>query len=272
MATAMQAPPLSRDEYRRLVGRVQELVEEAVPAGAIVAVVSRGDADLVELNGREGWHVPQTESGQYAGHHPADSADAMAHVEAVRAKGAGFLLVPSTSFWWFEHYRDFKRHLDRRYRLLAYDAETCAVYSLGDRPSDDHDASEIGTLRRQELTRQIQDVVAATLPEDATVLVWGHAQPKLLELDGRQTEPFDAPAEDAMIEHVRAKRGAGAQFLLVSATAFSSLDQYPGFKRHLREEHRLVVEQRHLCRIYELHDDVQPSARAPSNRGWLRRA
>lgn len=284
MATAIQERPLSRVEYAQLVDRIRELVDEMVPAGAIVAVISRGDADLVELNEREGWHVPQTDNGQYAGHHPADSADAMAHVEAARANGAGFLLVPSTAFWWFQHYRDFKRHLDRRYQLLAYETESCALYSLTDRPSDEADPTGLGPLRRQELTRQIQDVVAATLPVDANVLVWAYAQPRLLELDGRDAEPFSQsaegspgsglPDEDELIAQLDAKRSDGAQFLLVSATTFSWLDQRPGLKQHLEQQHRLAVEQRHLCRIYELNEHA-PASEAPRRRpsilGRLRR-
>ncbi len=164
----------------------------------------------------------------------------------------------------------------------AYDPDICAVYSLSDQPSDDGDASDLGPLRRQELTRQIRDVVTATLPGDATVLVWAHAQHSLLELAGRRTEPFTQPAEGSpaipdedVIEELVARRRAGAEFLLVSATAFSWLDQRPRLKRHLEQDHRLAVEQRHLCRIYELVDNVQASeaaGRTASILGWLRSA
>ena len=37
-----------------------------------------------------------------------------------------FLLFPSTAFWWFEHYREFKRHLDANYLEVFRVAGTTA--------------------------------------------------------------------------------------------------------------------------------------------------
>lgn len=50
-------------------------------------VVSRGDSDLLNLGGRQAWHFPQTEDGVYAGYYPADSTEAITHLEVLRAKG-----------------------------------------------------------------------------------------------------------------------------------------------------------------------------------------
>ena len=55
------------DEYRALVRRFAELVRSAVPADATVAVVSKGDAELLEIDGRAAWHFPQRTDGTYAG-------------------------------------------------------------------------------------------------------------------------------------------------------------------------------------------------------------
>jgi hypothetical protein len=261
VTAVVPAAPMSEAEYRSLVERARELAEKVVPPGATVAVISRGDPALVEVDGRQGWHFPQAESGVYAGHYPSDSADAIRQLEALRSKGAGFLLVPSTAFWWFRHYRDFKRHLDRRYALVTHDADAC-LYALDARAAEGFDAADLSPLRQKSLVDQIQDVVASTLPETDHLLVWMDAPTAFLPLEGRRVEPFPrsrggepffgAPDSKQAILQLESLRSAGARYLVVSATAFSSLDQCPELKRHLEQRHTLAVNQGHLCRIYEL--------------------
>jgi hypothetical protein len=105
------------------------IVQRTVPSGATVLIVSKGDDDLLRLDGRRGWHFPQTEDGTYAGHHPADGGAAIEHLEALRAKGAAFLVFPSPSLWWLDYYQAFCRHLDGRYRRVWQDG-TCVIYHL----------------------------------------------------------------------------------------------------------------------------------------------
>ena len=80
-----------------------------------MAVISKGDAGLLEFEGRAGWHFPQTPSGAYAGHHPADSAAAIAHLEELRTRGAEYLVIPETAAWWLEYYDEFAGYLDQLY-------------------------------------------------------------------------------------------------------------------------------------------------------------
>jgi GT2 family glycosyltransferase len=115
--------------YRRTVERIRTAVREAVPAGASVLVVSRGDRALVELEGREGLHFPQDAGGGYLGYHPRDSADAIARLEAARAAGAEYLVLPATSSWWLDHYTGLAEHLRRRYP--ATELDVCSIFSLG---------------------------------------------------------------------------------------------------------------------------------------------
>jgi hypothetical protein len=118
--------------YWRLVGRIRETVRAALPPDATVAVVSKGDEELLKLEeSRRGWHFPQNEEGVYAGYYPADSAEAIAHLEELRAKGAQFLLLPVTALWWLEEYEGFGRHLDSRYRRVQAD-EACIIYGLAE--------------------------------------------------------------------------------------------------------------------------------------------
>ena len=98
--------------YRDLVERIREVVDRELPPDATVLVVSNGDDELLELGAnRRGWHFPQTEDGTYAGHHPADSAEAIAHLEALREKGATHILFPQTAFWWLDFYEAFRELL-----------------------------------------------------------------------------------------------------------------------------------------------------------------
>jgi GT2 family glycosyltransferase len=117
----------SRLGYRELVERVRVAIGETTPPGATVLVISRGDRALVGFDERDGQHFPQDGAGNYSGHHPRDSREAIEHLEALRAGGAGYLVVPSTAAWWLRYYGGFAGHLDR-YRAL--DLEGCSIYDL----------------------------------------------------------------------------------------------------------------------------------------------
>ena len=120
---------LSR-EYSDLRERIRRVVAEMVPADATVLVVSRGDEDLLRLYGRRAWHFPRSESGGYAGHHPGDSEEAIAQLEALRAQGADHLLFPQTGLWWLDHYDELRRHLEGSYRTRFSEPATCVIYEL----------------------------------------------------------------------------------------------------------------------------------------------
>jgi GT2 family glycosyltransferase len=123
--------PGPRLGYARLVEDTRAAIEQLVPPGATVLVISRGDRELVRLTEREGEHFPQHGDGGYAGHHPADADEAIAELERLRERGAGFLAIPPTARWWLDHYAGFARHLEERYRRLG--AEDCEIYDLGAR-------------------------------------------------------------------------------------------------------------------------------------------
>ena len=118
------------DEYQALVRRFSELVRDAVPENATVIVVSKGDAKLLEIEGRAAWHFPQRTDGTYAGYHPHDSASAISHLEELREKGAGHIAFPAPSMWWLDHYEELRRHLETRYLEVSQDREAGVVYAL----------------------------------------------------------------------------------------------------------------------------------------------
>jgi GT2 family glycosyltransferase len=125
---ASRIEPGPRLGYGRLVESVREAVEQHVPAGAEVLIVSRGDRELIRFASHRAAHFPQDGGGSYAGHHPADSAEAIAQLERLREAGAQFLVFPPTARWWREHYEEFAAHLDRRYERIA--AADCEIYAL----------------------------------------------------------------------------------------------------------------------------------------------
>jgi O-antigen biosynthesis protein len=118
-----------RSSYPYIRQRIREAVNAELPTGCVVVVVSRGDDNLLQLGPRQGWHFPQTEAGEYAGFHPADSSQAIAYLEEVRSKGADFLLFPSTAFWWLGFYGDFQKYLESRYPCVCSDP-SCLIFEL----------------------------------------------------------------------------------------------------------------------------------------------
>jgi hypothetical protein len=163
--TAAQAEvaPAEYEEVRRLV---RETVERSIPAGSTVAVISKGDPELIRFDGREGWHFPRTATGQYAGHHPHDAAAAIGHLEDVRSGGAQYLVVPSTYLWWFDYYADLEQHLQAHHRLFAGDRASCLVYSL-----IDGGGAALGDRNGDSRADQLRDFLAALLPQDARFAV-----------------------------------------------------------------------------------------------------
>jgi GT2 family glycosyltransferase len=119
-----------RPQYDALVDRVRQLVCARVPAGATVLVITKGDEELLKFGERRGWHFPQGENGDYAGHHLADSEACIAELERLRARGAGFLVIPETSRWWLQHYRRFAEYLASNYGPLSDDGAPATVVAL----------------------------------------------------------------------------------------------------------------------------------------------
>lgn len=140
-APARSAPadpvPTQEQAYARVLDALPALLAGLVPAGGRVLVVSRGDDRLLEVPGRTGGHFPQAPGGAYAGHHPHDSDDAVARLEALRTAGWTHLAFPDTALWWLDHYAGLRGHLERTAALL-HRGGPGAVYRLPD-PHPDAD-------------------------------------------------------------------------------------------------------------------------------------
>jgi hypothetical protein len=131
LAAGGEQPALQEQLWRReVVELVQGYVQSELPAGARVLVVSRGDEDIVDFARHRGEHFPQAADGRYAGHHPADSDEAIAHLASLHQAGADFLVIPGTAQWWLDHYDGFARHLDQRHRRMALLERGYIAYAL----------------------------------------------------------------------------------------------------------------------------------------------
>jgi GT2 family glycosyltransferase len=117
--------------YAQMIERLHRLILKVIEPGCAVVVVSRGDDKLVSLGPKHlGRHFPCGADGRYAGHYPADSAEAVGLLQTARDQGAAYLVVPATSAWWLEHYPGLEDHLGRQAVQVADEPGTGVVYRL----------------------------------------------------------------------------------------------------------------------------------------------
>lgn len=222
-----------------------------VPRERTVLVVSRGDEQLVRLEAHRGWHFPRHDDGRFAGYHPESSGEAIEHLEKLRSQGAEYLVFPETAFWWLDYYGELREHLDRSYSLIG-ENESCLIYDLSG-GVEAETASEATAGRATASATDVAEVVGFLLPPEARIAVMRTEPNGLAGLDPKRAVAFQ-PAEDdasaaAAVDDLAAE---GVGFLLVPRTSFASLEMRPGLRDHLRQRHRFVTRQRHVCEIYEL--------------------
>ena len=167
--------PIGAAEYSLLVADVRAFVESATHPGSIVLVASKGDDSLVSLPGRQGWHFPRDVDGRYAGYYPADSEAAILHVEQLREQGAEYLVLPSTAFWWLEHYQGLADHLQRCYPATE---ATPPSFSPGIARQDDADEPAVSPF-----AAQLRSYLGSLLPAEAVVAVVSTGDPTLVALE-----------------------------------------------------------------------------------------
>ena len=281
-------------DYGGLVDRVNAMVTAIVPSSETVLVVSKGDESLLRLGSRRGWHFPRSPDGRYAGYYPADSADAIAQLEALRKKGAGYIAFPATSLWWLDHYPDFSRHLESRYQCLVRDDRICAIYALSDSPVTKTTPSlPEATVTRAARRRldvspgQLTAFLDTILPEEAIVAVVSSGDADVLRLSGREMWHFPrdpagsyaglAPVDsDAAFDQLEGLRARGLAFLVVPR-ATPWLSHYPEFQEKVERRFRCIARQRYLCSVYDLSNSREPRRRVSAGgddvgpwRRWLR--
>jgi SAM-dependent methyltransferase len=100
---------------------------------------------------------------------------------------------------------------------------------------------------------RLRELVEAHTRPGATVLVIGDFE-QLAEVNGRETIPFSASADDA-VAALELRRAAGAQFVLVLGEALSELSAHAALAERLEQGRRVV--DREECRLYVLGETQQ---------------
>jgi hypothetical protein len=126
--------PALLERYDAGVSGADAVLEQgrtAIPPLSAVLVLSGGDERLLEIRGREGRHFPARSADEgHAPDWPRDGAEAVAHLEALRAAGGAYLLVPESERSWLDGRPLLARHIEEAFSLYAQADGVCRVYAL----------------------------------------------------------------------------------------------------------------------------------------------
>jgi len=244
------------DVYQQVIGEIHRAVDQFIPVGTSVLVVSKGDPALLALGQRTAWHFPRAADGEYAGFHPADSNDAISRLDVQRQLGARYLVIPSTSAWWHSHYADFIAHVRSNGRTLFDDPAVGTIFELAAKQV----SMPVVVGQHDEGIRpahQLMNLVEAILPTTATIALLAsraeelvpHSPLPAIALSYLDDGVFD---EEVAISRLRELAGGIADFLVVPVSSNEWLLEQPSFAKHIDDTYSLVTDQRNLCRIYDL--------------------
>ena len=256
------ADDTSAADYQQILSHIRDVVRASVPTGAIVLVISRGDEDLLKLDGRIGWHFPRSPDGRYAGYHPEDSSAALAHLDQWRTRGAQYLLLPATGFWWLDYYGDFAQNL-RDGHGVVFEDDSCIIFRLGG-----EGLSAAGLEAADRVSMHLAEFVDLLLPPDAAVAVISSGDERLLRLGGRRTThfpPADSKEGDDPLAALDQIRTHGVDYLVVPHIAPSWLDLHPDFVKKLRRRYACVAERRGVCSVFDLSEVSEHPSQQASN-------
>ncbi len=108
---------------------VRRRIQTMVPPGDVVLVATAGDDDLANLGSSRCWPFPQNRDGGAVTYEPVDGDAAVNHLEAQRARGARYFVLPKAFFRWRHQYPELFRLLETAYRRIHQD-EHLAVYDI----------------------------------------------------------------------------------------------------------------------------------------------
>jgi GT2 family glycosyltransferase len=114
--------------WRRTLRRIAATLRQVTPRGAAIAVIDKWDPTLLHLARRRGWHFPDRRL--LPDGYPVDSRAAIRHLASFERRGADFLVVPCSAFWWLDAYPGLVAHLERRAEQ-AWSDDLCRIYRLG---------------------------------------------------------------------------------------------------------------------------------------------
>ena len=117
-------------QWESALRRIADAARKVLPPEASVAVIAKWDPTLLRLIGREGRNFPDRRL--MPGGYPRDGAAAVEHLEQLRREGISHLVVPHAHSWWLDHYTEFARHLEQRYRRQPCGMDGVVVDLQGD--------------------------------------------------------------------------------------------------------------------------------------------
>jgi hypothetical protein len=246
--------PLGEVEYADLVARVRAAIASMIPPSASVLVISKGDAALLELPGIAAAHFPQDAEGGYAGHHPHDSEAAIAEIEALRRRGAEYLVVPSTARWWLDYYKGFARHLATHGEQVADNPESCLIYRLG---KGGRDATALSPAAAPGTSiEQMRDFLENLISTDAAIAVLevndgiasGLAPVRAVSLQAGET----VDDGKALLTRLSRLAAEGVEYLVVPRCVDDLLDSHGELATSIEESCLKVADQAHICRVFAL--------------------
>jgi hypothetical protein len=229
------------EEYEELCRAVGTAVTEATPPQSIVAVVSKGDPKLVELEGRSGLHFPGDAEGRYAGFHPRTSEEAIAQVDSARAAGAEYLCIPATAFWWLEHYQAFANWLGAHCRSVGSDPDACLIYELLRSPAQ--------TGSQPGADGQVRSLLDSLLPEEALLFTLGFSS-ESVAVQGRTVTALSRSRAFGLRRRLTEAPDLPA-FVLISRRE-GEAPMEPALERSLSAITIPVARREHLCDLLQV--------------------
>jgi hypothetical protein len=238
--------PESIADYASLVDHVRALLRANTPPGAAVLIVSRGDGRLVDLPGWDVGHFPQSPTGLYAGHYPADSQAAIAHLKDLRARGAQYLMLPATGLWWLEHYRELGDWLAAEATVVTDVPGTGRLFRLvsGDEANPGESPSH-----EARTAPQVSRLLRSLLPPGAGVVLIG-SDAHCVDVDDRPAwhvspEPANpGTSVDEALGAIAAARSSGGQYAALLIPEDRSAGPDEALRRELGRRFRRVCAQR----------------------------
>jgi len=235
------------EEYDELCHRLGALLQDATPAESVIAVVSKGDPRMIEIEGREGRHFPGDPEGRYAGYYPRTSEEAISQLEAARRAGAEFFCLPATALWWLDHYQALAAWLGSHARVVAEDPETCVLYDLVRVPRQD--TKEQGEDQGFGAKVQVRALLDSLLPEDAVVYAIGLAGEELAAA-GRTVNRIEATGVFGLRRRLEHAADRPTFLLFARDEATAPTDQE--LERSLASWTRPIARRENLCAIFQV--------------------
>src|SRR5438128_8943187 len=120
----------ARDFYQPSAAPLRDaglVLKRITPEGALVVAADNGDPTVLYYAERKGWHFLE-KNGIYDGE-PRKNAQAVVDLEALRRRGASYLVLTSNTLWWLDYYEEFGQYVEKTSTLVEPTSEF-RIYKL----------------------------------------------------------------------------------------------------------------------------------------------